>query len=61
MAKDAEPALDAEIPSAEEDLYKILGIAADATPETIKTAYKKSALRNHPGMQSSLHQGNTTF
>ncbi|KAJ5856075.1 Heat shock protein DnaJ [Penicillium soppii] len=48
MAKDAKPALDTEMPSAEEDLYKILGIASDATTEAIKTAYKKSALRNHP-------------
>lgn len=40
------------MPSVEEDLYKILGVASDATPEAIKTAYKKSALRNHPGMQT---------
>jgi DnaJ family protein C protein 9 len=44
---------DEEMPSVEEDLYKILGVASDATPEAIKTAYKKSALRNHPGMQTN--------
>jgi DnaJ family protein C protein 9 len=44
------------MPSAEEDLYKILGIASDATTEAIKTAYKKSALRNHPGTHFHLHQ-----
>ncbi|KAJ5772995.1 Heat shock protein DnaJ [Penicillium paradoxum] len=51
MAKNAKAenhASDAEMPSVEEDLYKVLGIASDATPEAIKTAYKKSALRNHP-------------
>ncbi|CAG7947881.1 unnamed protein product [Penicillium olsonii] len=46
MAKDTE--LDTELPSVEEDLYKLLGIESDATPEAIKSAYKKSALRNHP-------------
>ncbi|KAJ5354176.1 Heat shock protein DnaJ [Penicillium brevicompactum] len=47
MAKDTTD-LEAEMPSVEEDLYKLLGIESDATPEAIKTAYKKSALRNHP-------------
>lgn len=54
MAKEI-PELDAEMPSVEEDLYKLLGIESDATLEAIKTAYKKSALRNHPGMQLYLH------
>lgn len=38
-----------EPPSIQEDLYKLLGVDSDATPEAIKSAYKKSALRNHPG------------
>ncbi|KAJ5759560.1 Heat shock protein DnaJ N-terminal [Penicillium odoratum] len=37
-----------EPPSVEEDLYKILGVESTATPEAIKSAYKKSALRHHP-------------
>ncbi|KAJ5645252.1 hypothetical protein N7507_011263 [Penicillium longicatenatum] len=37
-----------EPPSVEEDLYKILGVESNATPEAIKSAYKKSALRHHP-------------
>ncbi|KAJ5317094.1 hypothetical protein N7508_001602 [Penicillium antarcticum] len=52
MAKGAKPeqnhASEEEMPSVEENLYKILGVASDATPEAIKSAYKKSALRNHP-------------
>lgn len=36
-------------PPLETDLYDILGISQDASPETIKSAYKKSALKNHPG------------
>ncbi|KAJ5173399.1 hypothetical protein N7492_005992 [Penicillium capsulatum] len=35
-------------PSAQDDLYKILGLESNATPEAIKSAYKKNALRNHP-------------
>ncbi|CAI7605041.1 unnamed protein product [Penicillium viridicatum] len=66
MAKNAKPenhASDEEMPSVEEDLYKILGVASDATPEAIKTAYKKSALRNHPDKVSeeARADANTKF
>ncbi|KAL4961160.1 DnaJ domain protein [Aspergillus stella-maris] len=35
-------------PPAETDLYAVLGVAEDATPEQIKSAYRKLALRHHP-------------
>jgi DnaJ-domain-containing protein 1 len=41
--------IDEQPPSVEEDLYKILGVESNATPEAIKTAYKKNALKHHPG------------
>ena len=41
-------------PSVEEDLYEILGVKSDATPEAVKSAYKKSALKNHPGISPNI-------
>jgi DnaJ family protein C protein 9 len=29
--------------------YRILDIEKDATPDQIKSAYRKAALKNHPG------------
>ncbi|KAL4978514.1 DnaJ domain-containing protein [Aspergillus desertorum] len=35
-------------PPAETDLYQILGVKEDATPEQIRSAYRKLALKHHP-------------
>lgn len=32
------------------DLYEVLGVACDAEDSTIRTAYRKAALRWHPGV-----------
>lgn len=54
MAKKDHSVADEQPPAAEEDIYKILGVDENATPEAIKSAYKKSALKHHPGRTSNF-------
>ena len=49
MADRSSPEIPRE-PPLETDLYDILGVSQDASTETIRSAYKKQALKNHPGM-----------
>ena len=44
---DYEDAVDGEPPAIEP--YEVLGLARDATADQIKSAYRKAALKNHPG------------
>lgn len=34
------------------DLYEVLGVACDAEDSAIRTAYRKLALRWHPGVRA---------
>ena len=49
---DTEDLLDADPPT-KIDPYAVLSLETDATPEQIKTAYRKAALLNHPGTSTS--------
>lgn len=39
--------VDGEPPAIEP--YEVLGLARDATADQVKSAYRKAALKNHPG------------
>lgn len=44
---DIEDNMDSEPPAI--DPYEVLGLERDATKDQIKTAYRKAALKHHPG------------
>jgi DnaJ family protein C protein 9 len=36
------------------DPYEVLGLERSATADEVKLAYRKAALKNHPGLQSLI-------
>lgn len=50
--RDEEDLFDEEPPVI--DPYAVLGLSKDATADDIKTAYRKTALKQHPGTAFSL-------
>lgn len=48
---DVEDNMDPEPPTV--NPYEVLGLERDATPDEVKKAYRKAALKNHPGTISN--------
>lgn len=51
---DTEDVLDSEPPTI--DPYEVLDIEKDATADQVKSAYRKAALKHHPGRRFRLSQ-----
>ena len=47
--------------SQKRDYYEVLGLAKDATPETIKKTYRKIAMKYHPDRNPGDAQAEANF
>jgi DnaJ-domain-containing protein 1 len=47
-----EDLIDSEPPTI--DPYEVLGLERDATPDLIKSTYRKAALKHHPGTDLAI-------
>jgi DnaJ family protein C protein 9 len=45
-----------ELPEVEQDLYELLNVKKDATEEEIRSAYRRQALKHHPGKFFTIAQ-----
>jgi preprotein translocase subunit Sec63 len=54
MAPREEDLLDEEPPSI--NPYEVLGVEKTASADEVKSAYRKAALKHHPGMKVTLSQ-----
>ncbi|KAB2570914.1 uncharacterized protein LTHEOB_11279 [Lasiodiplodia theobromae] len=60
QTEDIEDLIDEEPPKSI-DPYDVLGVAKDATPDHIKSAYRKAALKHHPDKAEDKQAAHTKF
>lgn len=50
-----------KLPAMADDLYQILGVARDATPDAIRKTYRKLARKHHPDVNPGDQKAEDTF